>query len=137
MYLSQNDSDATVLYLKVASAAEQSQRKRETSAEASSLRSFCTVWHPDKHEHLISQCCLTAKRCHHYISQHRHSVPGLSFSNSCAVIAAQMSFLSFFTRDTFPARPKMIPYVYIWWIFQNSENRLLSAASLPLCLAQK
>lgn len=130
--VSQNDSDATVHYLEVVHAAGQSHKGKESSAEASSLTSFCTVCHPDKHENLIFQCCLIAKRCHNYLCQHRHSAASfVSLSNSCAGVVAQMSFLSFFPHDTFPALPKMIPYVYVWWIFQNSENRLLSAASLP------
>lgn len=76
--VNQNDLDATVHYLKVAYAAGQSHKGKESSTEASSLRSFCTVWHPDRHEHLIYQCCLIAKMCHNYLSQPRLSLPGLS-----------------------------------------------------------
>lgn len=92
--VSQNYSDATIHYLKVAYTAGQSHKGKEFSAEASSLRSCRTVWHPDKHEHLIYQCCLIAKRCHNCLSQHRHSAARfVSLTNSCEVVVAQMSFL--------------------------------------------
>lgn len=66
------------------------QRNKESSTEASSLRSFHTVCHPDKHEHLIYQCCLVAKRCHSYLSQPRLSAARfVSLSSSRAIVVTR------------------------------------------------